>query len=78
MEKTHANDILPMLLAQVKDKKHIAFIKVGNGSDWNRRSMVNEYYFFKPWKGSDLDIIDVQAMQQNIQHTTTKSIPGAS
>ena len=59
MEKTHANNILPILIAQGKDRKDIVFIKVGNRSDWNLYLMVNEYYFFKLWKDSGLDIIGV-------------------
>ena len=31
--QTHANDLLPILNAQVKDRKKIAFIKVNNDPD---------------------------------------------
>ena len=31
--QTHANDLLPILNAQVKDRRKIAFIKVNNDPD---------------------------------------------
>ena len=39
--EAHTNDLLPLLTAQVKDGKGIAFLKVDNGPDWNLLSVVN-------------------------------------
>jgi hypothetical protein len=57
--QTHTNDLLPILSAQVKDGKTVAFIKVDNGSDWNIRSLVNSIYLCRLWKDSGLDILGV-------------------
>lgn len=54
---THANDILPVLTAQVKNGKTVAFIKVDNGPDWSIASIVNEVYFCRMWRDSGLDIL---------------------
>ena len=48
--QTYANDLLPIFLAQVKDGKTVAFIKVDNGSDWNVRSPVNLLDLCCLWK----------------------------
>ena len=69
--QTHANDLLPILLAQVKDGKTVAFIKVDNGSDWNVRSLVNSLYLCRLWKDSGLDILGVVSlMQPSTPHIT--------
>ena len=57
--QTHANDILPILTAQVKEGKTVAFVKVDNGSDWSVRSVVNSIYFCRLWKDSGLDILGI-------------------
>ena len=57
--QTHANDLLPIPSAQVKDGKTVAFIKVDNGSDWNIRSVVNSLYLCRLWRDSGLDILGV-------------------
>ena len=44
--QTPANDILQMMQAQENDGKGISLIKVGNGSDSNFYSLVNEFYFY--------------------------------
>ena len=46
-----------MLIAQVKDGKGIAFIKVDNGPDWNLLNVVNEIYFCRMWRDSGLDML---------------------
>ena len=48
--QTHANDNLPILTAQVKEGKTVAFVKVDNGSDWSVRSVVNSIYLCQLWK----------------------------
>lgn len=71
---THANDILPMLLAQVADGKGIAFIKVDNGPDWNLLNVVNELYFCRLWRDSGLDLLGIVSYSakfsayNNIEH----------
>ena len=72
--QTHANDILPVLAAQVKDGKSVAFLKVDNGSDWNLQSVVNSFYFGRLWKESGLDILGIvsyaarYSAYNNIEH----------
>jgi len=73
--QTHANDILPMLCAQVSYGKGIAVIKVDNGSDWNLLSFINELYFCRIWKLSGLDGLGIVSYAakfsayNNIEHT---------
>ena len=55
--QSHMNDILPLLAAQVKDGKGVAFVKVDNGSDWNISYLVNQLYFFRVWRELGLDIL---------------------
>ena len=50
---------MPILSAQVKDGKTVAFIKVDNGSDWNIHSVVNSLYLFHLQRDSGLDILGV-------------------
>ena len=57
--ETHSNDILPVLSAQVKDKKGVAFLKVDNGSDWNLHSLANAVYFCRVFKDSKLDVLGI-------------------
>ena len=58
--RTHANDILPILTAQVKEGKTVAFVKVDNGSDWSVRSVVNNsIYLCRLWKDLGLDILGI-------------------
>ena len=52
--QNHCNDILPMLLGQVKDGKGVAFIKVDNGADWNLANVVNELFFARLFRDSGL------------------------
>ena len=72
---SHANDLLPMLKAQVKDGKGVAFIKVDNGPDWNLLNIVNEIYFCRLWRDSGLDILGIvsyaakYSAYNNIEHT---------
>ena len=72
---SHANDLVPMLKAQVKDEKGVAFIKVDNGPDWNLLNIVNEIYFCRLWRGSGLDILGIlsyaakYSAYNNIEHT---------
>ena len=56
---THVNDLLPILSAQVKDGKGIAFVKVDNGPDWNLSSLVNEVFFCRLWRRANLDILGI-------------------
>ena len=56
---THSNDMLPILSAQVKDGKTIAFIKVDNGPDWSLLNVTNELYFSRLWRDSGLDILGI-------------------
>ena len=71
----HANDMLSILSAQVKDGKGIAFIKVDNGPDWNLLRLVNEIFFCRLWKDSKLDILGIvsyaakYSAYNNIEHT---------
>ena len=53
----HVNDMLAILRSQVADGKGIAFLKVDNGSDWNLLSHVNEIFFARLWKYSELDLL---------------------
>ena len=55
--RSHMNDILPLLAAQVKDGKGVAFVKVDDGSDWNLSYLVNQLYFFRVWRELGLDIL---------------------
>ena len=49
--KTHFNDTLSILSAQVsKDKKGVAILKVDNSSNWNLHSLVNAVYFCRVLK----------------------------
>ena len=57
--EAHTNDLLPLLTAQAKDGKEIAFLKVDNGPDWNLLSVVNSLYFCKLWRDSELDVLGV-------------------
>ena len=57
--EVHTNDFLPLLTAQAKDGKEIAFLKVDNGPDWNLLSVVNSLYFCKLWRDSELDVLRV-------------------
>ena len=72
---SHANDILPMLLAQFKDGKGTAFIKVNNGFDLNLLNVVNELYSCRLSKDSGLDILGKVSYAakyfayNNIEHT---------
>ena len=69
------NDLLPMMTAQVKDGKGIAFLKVDNGPDWNLINVVNEIFFCRLWKSSTLDILVVcsyaakYSAYNNIEHS---------
>ena len=71
---THANDIPPILKGYVKDGKGIAFLKVGNDSDWNLHSLVIMFFLGKVWKDSCLDIMGVvsyaarYSVYNNIEH----------
>ena len=56
---THANDLLPILRAQVQEGKGVAFVKVDNGSDWNLLSVVNSLYLCRLWRDSGLDILGI-------------------
>ena len=42
--QTHANYLLPILAAQVKEGKMVTFVKVDNGSNWSVRSVINSIY----------------------------------
>ena len=72
---SHANDLLPMLKAQVKDGKGVAFIKADNGPDWNLLNIVNEIYFCHLWRDSGLDILGIvsyaakYSAYNNTEHT---------
>ena len=58
---SHANNLLPMLKAQVKDGKGVVFIKVDNGPDCNLLNIVNEIYFCRLWRDSSLDILGIMS-----------------
>ena len=64
-----------MMHAQENDGKGIALIKVGNGSDCNLYSLVNEFYFYRFWRDSRLDILGVvsyaakYSAYNNTEHT---------
>ena len=73
--EAHTNDLLPLLTAQVKDGKGIAFLKVDNGPDWNLLSVVNSLYFCRLWRDSKLDVLGIcsyaarYSAYNNIEHT---------
>ena len=57
--QTHANDLAPILSAQVQDGKTIAFIKVDNGPDWNILNVTNAIYFGRMLRDTGLDILGI-------------------
>ena len=73
--QNHCNDMLPLLTAQVKSGKGIAFLKVDNGPDWNLHSIVNEFLFARLWKDSGLDVLGIvsyaarYSAYNNIEHS---------
>ena len=73
--QNHCNDMLPLLTAQVKNGKGIAFLKVDNGPDWNLHSVVNEFLFSRLWRESGLDVLGVVSYAarytayNNIEHS---------
>ena len=73
--RAHTDDLLPLLTAQVKDGKGIAFLKVDNGPDWNLLSVVNSFYFFRLWRDSELNVLEIcsyaarYSAYNNIEHT---------
>ena len=72
--QTHANDLAPILSAQVQDGKTIAFIKVDNGPDWNILNVTNAIYFGRMWRDTGLDILGIASYAaqwsayNNIEH----------
>ena len=73
--EAHTNDLLPLLTAQIKGGKVIAFLKVDNGPDWNMLSTVNSLYFCRLWRNSALDVLGLcsyaarYSAYNNIEHT---------
>ena len=57
--QNHMNDLLPMMTAQAKAGKGIAFLKVDNGPDWCLINIVNKIYFCCLWRASSLDILAI-------------------
>ena len=57
--ETHVNDLLPVLLAQKNAGKSIVFLKVDNGSDWNLLLLVNELYFCRLFRETELDVLRI-------------------
>jgi len=45
LPKLNANDLAPILSAQVKDGKTVAFIKINNSFDKNLLNITNMLYF---------------------------------
>ena len=56
---SHANDLIPVIKELMQKEKTVIFIKADNGPDWNLSSLTNQYYFFKAWKMTGLDMLVV-------------------
>ena len=55
--EAHTNDLIPLLIPQLKAGKRIAFLRVDNGPDWNLLNVVNSLYFCRFWRDSELDVL---------------------
>ena len=73
--QNHVNDLLPMMTAQAKAGKGIAFLKVDNGPDWCLINIVSKIYFYHLSRASSLDILAIcsyaarYSSYNNIEHS---------
>ena len=56
--QTHANDMLPMFKAVVKEDRTAITLIVDSGPDWSTAALLNTL-FFRLWRDADLDMLVV-------------------